>query len=89
MIPKNLNDDQKARRNEVSAEMLQRLETESDFLNRVITDDESWVFEYAPETKRQSEGMAHATVSKTDESSHEQIKTQENCHHFLRSSWGS
>jgi hypothetical protein len=52
---KNLNDDQKARRNEVSVEMLERLETESDFLNRVITGDESWFSEYGPETKRQSE----------------------------------
>jgi hypothetical protein len=30
MVPKNLNDDQKVRRNEVSAEMLERLETEPD-----------------------------------------------------------
>jgi hypothetical protein len=45
MVPENLNDDQKARRNEVSAEMLQRLETEPDFLNGVITGDESWFLE--------------------------------------------
>jgi hypothetical protein len=57
MVPKNLNDDQKARRNEVSAEMLERRETKPDFLNRVITCDESWFFEYEPETKRQSEEM--------------------------------
>jgi hypothetical protein len=55
MVPKNLNDDQKARQVEVSAEMLERLENEPDFLNRVITGDESWFFEYDPETKRQSE----------------------------------
>jgi hypothetical protein len=50
-----VNDDQKTRRNEVSAEMLERLENEPDFLNRVITDKESWFSEYDPETKRQSE----------------------------------
>jgi hypothetical protein len=55
MVLKILNDDQKTRRNEVSAEMLERLETEPNFLNRVITGDESWLFEYDPETKRQSE----------------------------------
>jgi hypothetical protein len=37
MVPKNSHDDQKARWNEVSAEMLEWLETEPDFLNWVIT----------------------------------------------------
>jgi hypothetical protein len=46
MVLKNLNDDQKARRIEVSAEMLEQLETEPDFINRVITGAESWFFEY-------------------------------------------
>jgi hypothetical protein len=69
--------------------MLQRLETEPVFLTWVITDDESWFYEYDHEIKRQSEGMAHATLSKTEESSHEQIKNLENAHHlflFLRRS---
>jgi hypothetical protein len=35
--------------------MLGRLGTEPDFLNRIIIDEESWFFEYDPETKRQSE----------------------------------
>jgi hypothetical protein len=74
MVPKKLNDDQKAGRNEESAELLERLETETDFRTRVMTADESWFYEYDPETKRQSEGMAHATVFKTEESSLEQIK---------------
>jgi hypothetical protein len=39
----------------VSAEMLEQLETEPDFLKWVITGDESCFFEYDPETKRQSE----------------------------------
>jgi hypothetical protein len=34
-VAKNLNDNQKARRNKVSAEMLERLEIETDFLNPV------------------------------------------------------
>jgi hypothetical protein len=42
MVPKKLNNDgKKAGRNEVSAEMLERLETEPDFLSRVMTGDES------------------------------------------------
>jgi hypothetical protein len=52
---KKLNDDEEAGRNEVSVEMLERLETEPAFLIRVITGGESWFLEYDPETKRQSE----------------------------------
>jgi transposase len=57
MVPEKLNDDQKARRNEVSAETRERLETEPDFLNRVIRGHESccfFFFEYDPATIRQS-----------------------------------
>jgi hypothetical protein len=68
--------------------MFELLETEPDFLNRVIIGDESWFFEYDPENKRQR-GTAHATVSKTEERSHEQIKNQENDHNFLRFQRGS
>jgi hypothetical protein len=55
MVPKNLNDDQESRRNEMSVEMLEGLETEQNSLDRLITSDESWFFEYDPEIKRQSE----------------------------------
>ncbi|KAK8395421.1 hypothetical protein O3P69_006220 [Scylla paramamosain] len=54
MVPRLLNDDQKGRRMQVCQDILERLETEPDLLRRVITGDESWVFEYDPETKRQS-----------------------------------
>jgi hypothetical protein len=55
MVPKNLNDDLKACRNEVSAGMTDRLETESDLLTRVMTSDESWFLACDTETKRHSE----------------------------------
>jgi hypothetical protein len=35
--------------------MLERLETDPDFLNRIIIDDESLFFDYDPDTKRGSE----------------------------------
>jgi hypothetical protein len=55
MVLKHLNDDQKGRRNEASAEMLEWLETETNFLYRVITGDENWFFEYVPEIMSQRE----------------------------------
>ena len=54
MVPKLLNDAQKERRVQVCEDIIERLETEPNLLAKVITGDESWVFEYDPETKRQS-----------------------------------
>jgi hypothetical protein len=51
MVPKKLNHYQKTGQYEASAEMIERLETEADFLTRLMTCDESWVFEYDPDTK--------------------------------------
>jgi hypothetical protein len=65
MVPKNLNDGQKGRRNEVSAEKLEQLESEPDFLNRVITGDESWFFEYDPEILKHRHKQARVSKSKS------------------------
>jgi hypothetical protein len=42
---------QEGRRREVCADNLQRKEENDEWLNRVIAGDESWVFQYCPETK--------------------------------------
>ena len=39
---------------EICQDLLGRLEIEPDFLDKVITGDESWVFNYEPEIKQQS-----------------------------------
>jgi hypothetical protein len=54
LVPKNLDDDKKACRNEVLAEMLEQLETDPDFRDLVITGDESCFFKYDPEANRHS-----------------------------------
>jgi len=55
LVPKNLSIEQKANRLEICKDLLGRLEIEPNFLDKVMTRDESWVFDYDPETKRQSE----------------------------------
>jgi len=55
LVPRNLSVEQKANRLEICQDLLERLKIESNFLHKVITGDESWVFDYDPETKRQSE----------------------------------
>jgi len=54
LVPKVLTDEQKAQRVNVCEEMVQRLEEDPKFFDRVVTGDETWVFEYDPEPKRQS-----------------------------------
>uniref|UniRef100_A0A8C4Q4B9 Mos1 transposase HTH domain-containing protein n=1 Tax=Eptatretus burgeri TaxID=7764 RepID=A0A8C4Q4B9_EPTBU len=54
MVPKLLSEDQKQQRVTVCEDIIERLEDDPDLLGRVITGDESWIFEYNPKTKRQS-----------------------------------
>jgi len=54
MVSKVLSDEQKERRKELCLDLLQRIENEPDLLNSIITCDETWIFTYDLETKRQS-----------------------------------
>ena len=54
MVPKILSEYQKQQRFTVCQDIAERPDAEPDLLNSVITGDETWVFEYNPETKRQS-----------------------------------
>jgi len=50
MVPRILTHDQKQRRLHISSDLL----CNAEMFDRVITDDETWCFQYDPETKRQS-----------------------------------
>ena len=54
MVPRLLNDGQKENRVQVCQDILKQLEITPDLLSRVVTGDESWIFEYDPVIKRQS-----------------------------------
>ena len=51
MVPKKLTEEQKQRKVTICQDLLER---QDDILGRVITGDETWVYQYDPETKRQS-----------------------------------
>jgi len=53
-VPKNLTIEQKDNRKDVCLHLLERIQRDRNFLKNVVTDDETWIFEYDPETKRQS-----------------------------------
>ena len=54
MVARLLNEEQKERRVPVCQDILEQLETEPNWLKRVVTGDESWTFEYNPLTRLQS-----------------------------------
>jgi len=54
LVAKVLIDEQKENRVSISRELLDHVRGNPDFLEQVISSDEAWVFEYDPETKRQS-----------------------------------
>jgi hypothetical protein len=54
IVPKELNFLQKQRRMDVANEMLSVVQNDSTFMKRIITGDETWVYEYDMETEQQS-----------------------------------
>jgi histone-lysine N-methyltransferase SETMAR len=54
VVPRLLTPDQKENRKRICAEILEQIEANPNFLENVITCDETWIFQYDPETKRQS-----------------------------------
>jgi len=54
IVPKNLTMEQKDNRKDMCLHVLEPIQSDRNFLKNVITGDETWIFEYDPETKRQS-----------------------------------
>jgi histone-lysine N-methyltransferase SETMAR len=77
MVPKNLSEDQKLNREERCQNVLEKTEEDPDFLNSVITCDETWLFQYDPDTKRQlmQWKTTHSPRPKKAQMSKSKIKT--------------
>lgn len=54
LVPKELNFLQKMHRKQVAEDMLERSNLDSTFMQRIITGDETWVYEYDTQTSQQS-----------------------------------
>lgn len=64
-VPRHLTPDMKDLRVDACTALLQRYEAEGDdFLQRIVTGDESWVHYFQPETKRASKEWRHSTSPK-------------------------
>ena len=58
-VPHMLSDEMKAERVHISRELLERFEKGEDFLEKIITGDETWVHHCDPENKSQSMEYLH------------------------------
>lgn len=54
LVPKELNFLQKQYREQVASDMLERTNSDPTFMERIITGDETWVYEYEMQTSQQS-----------------------------------
>ena len=59
-VPRVLREDQKERRCHDSREMVELINSDPAVLDALVTCDESWIYCYEPETKRQSSQWKHA-----------------------------
>jgi len=64
-------------------DLLQRIENEPDLLNLIITCDETWVFTYDLETKRQSMQWKSTSSPRPKKNTHESFKVQGHVDYFL------
>lgn len=64
-VPRMLTEDHKRQRVETSRQFLQQwADQKEEFLDSVVTGDETWVFHFTPETKQQSREWRHSTSPK-------------------------
>ena len=54
LVPKIITNEQEENRRNVCLDLLERIENDKNVFKHVITGDEMWIFEYDPDTKRQS-----------------------------------
>jgi len=80
MVPKELTAEQKQRRVTIFQDLLKR---QDDILGRVITGDETWVYQYDPEKKRQSAQWKSANSPRPKKFPSVQINGQNNVADFF------
>ena len=76
MVARNLTEEQRDARVSVCAELLEQVEADRELLERVIIGDESWFFQYDPETKRQSLVWRSKGLPRPKKSTDVQVKSE-------------
>jgi len=81
LVLKILTNEQKENRRNVCLDLLELIENDKNFFKHAITGDEMWIFEYDPDTKRQSSElhMSNSPRPKKAKMSNSKIKTMLIC----------
>ncbi|XP_025193608.1 protein GVQW3-like [Melanaphis sacchari] len=83
-IPKLLSEQQKSLRLEIAQDNLEMINSDENFLKKVITGDELWVYGYDPETKQQSLQWKHASSPRPKKSTSKSEQNQVDVDCFFR-----
>ena len=75
--------EQKQRHVQVCQDILEQLETEPNWLKRIVTGYESWIFEYDPLTKLQSFEWKSALSPRTKKGEDVQVQNQGDADRFF------
>ena len=78
VVSKILTPEQKEHRVNCCADTIENIENDPDFFQNVITCNETWIFQYDPETKRQSMHRKSPQSPRKKKSAHEQVQIQSN-----------
>jgi hypothetical protein len=81
LVPQIFSDDQKERWLDVCSDLSRQLAKGNNFLDRVIMGDESWCFQYDPETKFQSMQWKTSVLSRPKKNPH--VTSEDNAHLFF------
>jgi hypothetical protein len=82
-VPYSLTDEQKQRRFKSCKDFIQTCQDNPSFLDCIVTGDESWAFQYDPETKRQSMPMDLKVITKAQKVSFAKVQDQNHDDHIF------
>ena len=80
IVPKNLTIEQKDNRKDLCLHLLERIQSDRNFLKNVITGEETWVFEYDPGIKKQSKEWHTSPSPRLKKSENEQVNNKIHAH---------
>jgi histone-lysine N-methyltransferase SETMAR len=83
-VPHKLTDAEKALRIQHSKDIIKEAKNDPNFLFNIVTGDETWCFQYDPETKRQSAEWKAPSEPNPKKITHGEVKSEDNVDLFLR-----
>ena len=83
-VPRQLTDEQKSTRVDHCKDLVVAARNDPNFMKSIVTGDETWCFQYDPESKRQCAVWKSPSSPKAQKNTKCSLKNQDNAHHILR-----